>query len=767
MPDKSRKTIGILINQLDGNYQEIMWQSAQSIAERKGFNCLYFCGKQLLSTYPNEKIQNIVYQLAATEMIDGIIIISGCLSGFIDQHSFEDFVSHFRPIPMISINYPVLDIPAVTIDNKSGIRESVRHFVKVHKLTRIAFVKGPEKHPEAEARYLAYLEGLEEMGIPFDPSLVVSGNFISDTGHKAVHELLDVRKIRPQAIISSNDPMLIGVVEALKERKIKVPSEIAVSGFDDINEVKAGNPPATTVRQPFLAQMEKAFNNLFKIMNGLPADDLEPLPSKLIIRQSCGCFENLMLDISAKHIYPGIFDDQPDLLIDLASQKLLPELRELIADSNILPDLFEEWFQRLMEDIRSEIHGSMLHFGFLRTLNEILTYLAKHRMEKGIAQKLLVKIRSHIVPNIKKPEILNRLEDMFQQAQVLFGNYIIREQSMDFLGIETEQKNLQVSGEIISAALTLDDLMKELQTELPRCGIQHFYIALFEGSTGHSQYLKWKLPKKSRLYAAYRWGNLLKNQEDKPEFPTKNLIPEQYLKSEERYSLIIMPLCLRDDYFGYIMLCFGPKNNVTYEVLRGQISSSIKTIQLIRKESETAGKLKKALLALEESYRKLENLSVLDDLTGLYNRRGFMALSRQHLELARRRKRQFLMVFIDLDGLKQINDTYGHFEGDNALVQTSSILSTVFRQTDIIARLGGDEFTILAIDTTFQEFEPIQERLKEQIAQFNETGRKPYPLSMSVGIAPFDPEKVYTIEELMAEADRRLYEEKKKKKAGR
>jgi diguanylate cyclase (GGDEF)-like protein/PAS domain S-box-containing protein len=163
--------------------------------------------------------------------------------------------------------------------------------------------------------------------------------------------------------------------------------------------------------------------------------------------------------------------------------------------------------------------------------------------------------------------------------------------------------------------------------------------------------------------------------------------------------------------------------------------------------------------------RKLEdalrNLSLTDDLTGLYNRRGFTTLAERHLALARRHQRALLLVFADIDGLKEINDTHGHAVGDQAVVDVAGILRSTFRSADIIARLGGDEFTVFPLEAGGESADTLLRRLHESLAAFNHRRLRPYTLSLSVGVGRFDAGRCQTVHQLLAEADREMYERKK------
>jgi diguanylate cyclase (GGDEF)-like protein/PAS domain S-box-containing protein len=160
----------------------------------------------------------------------------------------------------------------------------------------------------------------------------------------------------------------------------------------------------------------------------------------------------------------------------------------------------------------------------------------------------------------------------------------------------------------------------------------------------------------------------------------------------------------------------------------------------------------------------LKSLSLVDELTGLYNRRGFLAFADHYYNQARRAHKRLMVFYADLDGMKQINDTYGHKEGDAALARTANILRGTFRDSDVIARIGGDEFTILATGASDDNAENICSRLQENISQFNLQGEHRFNLSLSIGVAYFSSNCAFSIEELMTQADEAMYQNKRRKK---
>jgi len=160
---------------------------------------------------------------------------------------------------------------------------------------------------------------------------------------------------------------------------------------------------------------------------------------------------------------------------------------------------------------------------------------------------------------------------------------------------------------------------------------------------------------------------------------------------------------------------------------------------------------------------ELGSLALSDELTGVYNRRGFLALAERQLKLGRRSGRAILVFFADVDGLKQINDKFGHKEGDLALVHAAEVLEKTFRDSDVIARFGGDEFAVLALEVSGHSESTIRARLEQNLKELNAKHSR-CTLSISLGAVRFDPtnpRSPASIEQLMIRADEAMYEEKR------
>jgi diguanylate cyclase (GGDEF)-like protein/PAS domain S-box-containing protein len=203
----------------------------------------------------------------------------------------------------------------------------------------------------------------------------------------------------------------------------------------------------------------------------------------------------------------------------------------------------------------------------------------------------------------------------------------------------------------------------------------------------------------------------------------------------------------------------GSRHELSVRATDGQCLTFEVAVQLHAPEDRAAEILG---IARDITSRKLEeealrSLTLVDELTGLYNRRGFQTLAERHLQLALRKQRGVFLLFCDVDGLKNINDTYGHLEGDRALVDAAAILRHSFRSADIIARFGGDEFTVFPLEAADESGTLLVRRLEDNISTHNAAAGRVYRLKMSVGIARFEPESAWSVQQLLEAADRHLY----------
>ena len=186
----------------------------------------------------------------------------------------------------------------------------------------------------------------------------------------------------------------------------------------------------------------------------------------------------------------------------------------------------------------------------------------------------------------------------------------------------------------------------------------------------------------------------------------------------------------------------------------------IKIMEFVSNQVATAIERKR----MEE---ELKRLAHYDTLTGAYNRGYGLELLQRQLKLSKRNKAPLLLAYADLDNLKDINDEFGHEEGDRTMVQVAKLLKSILREVDIITRMGGDEFLVIFLDSSLNEIPIIRERLSKELALLNQVSKKPYKIEFSTGFSNYDSANPQSMDELIRIADENMYKEKKSKNKGR
>jgi len=192
----------------------------------------------------------------------------------------------------------------------------------------------------------------------------------------------------------------------------------------------------------------------------------------------------------------------------------------------------------------------------------------------------------------------------------------------------------------------------------------------------------------------------------------------------------------------------------------------VKPVRMLELQStiEIACQLHAKNRRLRAQSEELRNLSMRDDLTGLYNRRAFQEFGTMELRLAQRAAQIIVVLYVDIDAFKRINDKFGHAVGDQALRDAASVLRGTFRETDIIARLGGDEFAVLSIGGAPNSSDTMMQRLNASLEQQRLLVKRPFDLQMSVGAVALDATQCRDFDDLIARADKAMYTQKRRRK---
>lgn len=290
-----RPTIGFLTVCVHQPNDELVWLGAVDAAREYDLNLLCFVGGNLDNPDGFAAQANVVYDLVNKEDLDGLIIWSGTVGWYLDQQGLAEFCRRYAPLPRVSIEEGVAGIPSIFKDNYAGMREAMVHLIEIHGYRRIAFLQGPENILWAQERYQAYSDTLDAYGLPVDPALISPPlqGWDQDSAARLITFLLDERGLQPgrdfEAALATTDTIARNTIAFLQVRGINVPGDMAIVGFDDEKESRVISPPLTTVRNPAYELGWQSVEALFAQLQGQDPAEKVVVPTKLVVRQSCGC----------------------------------------------------------------------------------------------------------------------------------------------------------------------------------------------------------------------------------------------------------------------------------------------------------------------------------------------------------------------------------------------------------------------------------------------------------------------------------------------
>jgi diguanylate cyclase (GGDEF)-like protein len=356
------------------------------------------------------------------------------------------------------------------------------------------------------------------------------------------------------------------------------------------------------------------------------------------------------------------------------------------------------------------------------------------------------------------------LDLAFQGARIVISELTYASAGIERFKIDDSVYRMREYFSILNSVVSIEELVSTLRTNLESFEIRRCAIALYKDEILTKRGEPFELPREAEVVLAF-------DEESPMDFPFQRLSFDPTVSMFPKGMpigldgmLVASALYHRNEQLGYIVFEPGDLSGNINETLCAQISNAIRSSLIFSAKLRVEERLHVALHDLELYNKRLSDISLTDELTGLYNRRGFLSLGQQSIDLALRMKKPGLVVFCDMDGLKKINDTYGHDAGDRAIAAMAHILRETFRSMDIVSRLGGDEFAILAVDITSVFLDTLRGRIYKSLDAYNSAGNEPFRLSTSMGVVTFPVPGPIRLDALLSEADRVLYEEKRQKK---
>jgi phosphoserine phosphatase RsbU/P len=584
---RPRRRIGVLLDALYNEYASMLVTAFEVEARQRDLDLYCFAGGALHSLAGHELSRNRCYDLVSPRALDALVVLSLSASGEV----IESFLARYPDLPRVTVGHFVPGVPVVVADNAAGMRDAVVHLISGHGRRRVVFLRGPAENQEAQTRFQAYREALRDFGLPYDPALVLSGEFAKDAGKRAMQELLE-RGLDFDAVVGANDFSTLGALEVLRERDISVPHQVAVIGFDDAEEARGATPTLTTVRQPYFELAAHALDTLTTLLDGAPAQERLVLGSRLVRRRSCGCLSD------------GAPSDAPPSLSTVAEgfrdafERLRPELgREIVMSAHRARAAVEHGFERPLLDALGEALDHASDRRLIERLDNVLTSTIEVGGDVVAWQLTLSLLRSKLLPLVRSDaRRWMRLEDIWQRLRVLLTDAVDREQRALRTEAERSASILTDTSESLITSFDVESLPRSLADRLPALGIRSCFLALYEGWGNPAQ--------SSRLIVAYDRGRLLDVPEGGLVFDTALLAPPGMLY-ERRRAMVVEPLFFENTQLGFALFELGPRRRVVYELLRELVSAALHGAALLRRVAFEAAAREKA-----EKQRLEQELSI-------------------------------------------------------------------------------------------------------------------------------------------------------------
>jgi DNA-binding LacI/PurR family transcriptional regulator len=558
-----RRRVALLMDAIEDDYQAgIVRGVARAIAHSNvGLVCV--AGGVLGDPKVDHRAhRNFLFDLLDPREYDGLIVLSGSLGNTMGAPRFAEWLQRFRGKPVVALGVETPGFPSIAVDGAAGMRAIVAHLIQAHNRRRIAFVRGPQASEEAEERFAAYRKVLEENGIPFEERLVAQGTWLRESGALAMREILDIRGVGNKgidAVVSANDYMAFGVIDELRHRGLEVPSDVAVTGFDDVDGARSMAPPLTTVRQPVEALGREGLRRLVAIMNG---SDREPVSAHMLAevtqRRSCGCTK-------ARPSEPP----RPSNPHRRSFEAMFMERRTVIAAemARAAQGAFfgagNAWEERLYTALLRDILGGESH-AFAMAIDQVLGKVQRAGGDIGVSTSILAALRRGVLACA--PEdlwVLASAEDILDNARDLIGEWLVRAERLRATSILHQLRELSRMASDLVSASDASAVRRSFEARLRGLQVAAASIGLFKrpGSVGDECV---------SLVGYARQKSLA----GEAHFPSRSFGHPQLRDCED--PLLVQPLFLGSEPLGIASLAWGALDEAVYEQAREILAVGVK-----------------------------------------------------------------------------------------------------------------------------------------------------------------------------------------------
>lgn len=761
----NRLNIGIFTCHIDNDYANEVCKGAEYAAKELDCNLIVFPGMFLNASFYDPANQlydyqyNSIFYYAHPECLDALIISVGSISSFLSEKDMTAFMSHFDGIPILTLESKLAGYPCIKTDNAMGMRSIMEHLIEEHGRKHICFVAGKEDNSDSNQRLAIYREEMEAHGLSVTDRMIVRGDF-SEYCRDEVSALIDDNPDM-DAIIFANDQMATGGYSVLKERGIRIGEAVSVVGFDDSPASVNLDPPLTTVNINSSELGYRAVKSAAKLaLTG--STKSETLNSHFIKRMSCCCKLHTESDIMTDG--GSLFDCDVPHIIDLLDECLFGE----IYDSFYAPKVISS-FNEIIIDIVTAIKSSVMpDISDYTIIDKLKLALTSEITSFYSVQKIAYMFRefTSIITSCdigaKNRLWFNRLNVNITNTISLFisNQLYVRMQKNRMAG----WSSIYITRDTLTYGDDLNKTYLSILSKLRGLNYSGAYIYTYDDDIKLSETGSWEVPKSLFLQAYFNSANCQVLFGESRRIPSTEIFDNEYTYYDERFTSVIVPIFTNEDHHGIFICNTDVSNFSSIYSTSLQLGAALKYITLLREQNIIQEQLKMSFNEIHEKNELLSHLSTSDELTGIYNRRGFMERVEYYMNIPSNRGMKAILLFADMDSLKVVNDKFGHKDGDFALRNIANILTRSFGPHDVIGRIGGDEFVCFAFIDDSDYISEVQRKINEFSAELNDTCGKPYFIEMSVGVTEFVCTGEQKIEDLLSQADTALYSNKKYKR---
>ena len=764
-----RLNIALCIGMLDTEFSDAICEGALMAAKKIDANLFVLpAGIINVKNKPSEEEllrylyqYNVLYSCPKSQSFDAVILEYGVITSLLEPEKKKEFLKDFGDIPILLMVGSEEGYHSITLDNKAGIKQAVHHLVEIHDCKKIGFVSGPKTNQDAIERLEAFKEAVKQYGLDDSENLIAYGDF-TEFYPEITEELI---KANPdiEAIVYANDQMAVSGYTALRNMNLEPGKDVLITGFDDSRFSIMMDPHFTSVRADTKEVAYRAVLACPDLVAGKYVD--EQIASRLVVRESCGCNS---VNI-AKRITENMRKLRKEEFITYFAEEMVEEYfnifydqSEMVSATNVLKHYFEYYFGMVQPDgtLRLQEEELEAEYGKYTQLNE-RGYISLETL--FLIDQILYR---YVSDNVKDAhQCLALMEKITIMRENLSSNVRTRKLLTSEQGKTYEKLLGNITRDMLQQQF--HDESKRYETvilKLQRMGYASSYIFIYENGIVNTGQSKWDMPEKLYVKGYHNRETVKLYSDFECEARFDEIFSDKYMPTDRRFDMLVLPLFSNEVQYGLLLIETELDSFSYAQQVASQVSVSMEAISIIREQNEIKKELEASLAKSVETNKVLDQMSRLDPMTGVTNRRGFFQTIQSIISDKNYYGKKAVAVYADMDNLKIVNDEFGHDDGDFAIKTIARVLSESFRSSDVVGRMGGDEFAAFAIVNQENFPQKIKDRIQASMKEFNDHCDKPYYVNISIGVYEFVIDETVNIEQVFSKADAELYIEKKEKK---